>query len=179
MQTMTSLPPNGNTRGQGGGKQSEKTCHLVGRGKFYRTTRYFCFCQNESWQFCFLRLYTWTWSTRRPHSPTLDWLLQKKLSLPRQPSDKSLTLEAPLYRFVKSYNALLVSQVKFISPGGPWQGPNRPDGFGDWCQQWRWLANSTDSCFTRLSGLNHTPLRMQIVQVVFPNEHCGPGYSSM
>ena len=127
----------------------------------------------------FLRLYTWTWPKGRPHSPNLDWLLQKKLSLPRQPSDKSLTLEAPLYRFVKSYNALLVSQVKFISPGGPWQGPNRPGGFGDWCQQWCWLANSTDSCFTRLSGLNHTPLRMQIVQVVFPNEHCGPGYSSM
>ena len=137
------------------------------------------FLQNEAWQYCFLRLYTWTWSTRRPHSPTLDWLLQKKLSLPRQPSDKSLTLEAPLYRFVKSYNALLVSQVKFISPGGPWQGLNRTGGFGDWCQQWRWLANSSDSCFTRLSGLNETLLWRQIAQVFFPNEHCGPGYSSM
>ena len=84
------------------------------------------------------------------------------------------------HRFTGLWNhTMQVSQVKFISPGGPWQGLNRTGGFGDWCQQWRWLANSSDSCFTRLSGLNQTLLWRQIAQVFFPNEHCGPGYSSM
>ena len=43
MQITTNLRPNGNIQEQEGGKQLVKTCHLAGRGGFWRTTRFLSF----------------------------------------------------------------------------------------------------------------------------------------
>ena len=50
-----------------------------------------------------VRLCMWTLSTRRPHLPILAWLLQRRLSLPLQPLDRNLILEALHCRFVRSH----------------------------------------------------------------------------
>ena len=135
MQTMTSRPLNGNTRGQDEGKQLEKTCLSVGREKFFLTIRYILplfRAKSSSHTYCDLRLFMWISWTKRLHSLIPAWHLRRRPLAPQLLFVKSLTLEAQRCRF---HNLQIRStEPSQVFLGRPRARPYRSGGFNHWCQ---------------------------------------------